>query len=123
MEFDVKNLFEEFDNNIKEVALKSREIILKQQELLQSELVKNYEKHRRTGELQANIKISKIGELQEHEGFIASVYVKDNNQRNVNKALALEYGTSKQQATPIFYPTIKQQEANLDKIAQDVFKK
>ena len=123
MEFDVKNLFEEFDSSVKDIEQKSKEIILKQQELIQKELVKSYQKHRRTGQLQENIKTSKIGELQEHEGFIASVYVKDNNQRNVNKALALEYGTSKQQATPVFYPTIKQQEANLDKIAQDVFKK
>jgi len=123
MVFDTAELFKEFDKSVQQVEANSREIIAKQQELLQSELVKNYEKHRRTGELQANIKISKIGELQEHEGFIASVYVKNNNQRNVNKALALEYGTSKQQATPVFYPTIKQQEANLNRIAQDVFKK
>ena len=123
MEIDVKNLFEEFDSSVKDIEQKSKEIILKQQELIQKELVKSYQKHRRTGQLQENIKISKIGNLQDNEGFIASVYVKDNNQRNVNKALALEYGTSKQQAMPVFYPTIKQQEANLDKIAQDVFKK
>jgi hypothetical protein len=109
-----------FDESLNDINLL---IIKEQQEYLKKNLIKNYQSHKRTGELEVGITISKIGELKDDDGKIGSVFIKDNNKDNYIKALALEFGTSKQIATPVFYKTVKDAKPELERIATEIFEK
>lgn len=80
--------------------------------------------HRKTGEMLKSIKTTKARRLRDNDGYSITVRPtgKDNRGvRNMEKMVYMEYGTSKQNATPILTPTIRESQSAVEKKMQEVF--
>lgn len=115
----VKKL-EQLESGAEEVADK---MLIAGANVLKSDLRSAAEAHKDTGAMASSIKVSKVSRKSSNE---ASISVRPTGKdskgvRNMEKAGRLEYGTSKQAATPFIQPTVESSEAEVLKTMTEVF--
>ena len=92
--------------------------------ILEENVKKRTAAHKATGALAESMKASKA--KQTKEGYSISVRPtgKDNKGvSNMEKACYLEYGTSKQTATPVISPAVRESEEAVAEKMQEVFER
>lgn len=92
--------------------------------ILQEAMRKNSEPHKDTGAMAESIKPSKPTRgSQGHEIIVRPTGKDKKGVRNMEKMIHLEYGTSKQPATPVVLPSVKEAENKVVEKMKEVFER
>lgn len=120
---------DELMDEFKKLGTNAEEIVLKMLNgaipILETHVKEELEKHRISGDLLRSIKIIKAKQAKAG-GYAASVEPSGTDRkgvRNVEKMLYLEYGTSRQPATPVLAKAIKDSEGEVLTTMQAIFDK
>lgn len=116
---DLQNQIDRISNG-KEIAPK---MLRAAQKVVEPEIKRRLQKHIRTGALidSVNMTDPKMDKNGEWKAYITFPGKDENGTANGQKAMALEYGTSKQVADPFLRPAKAAKQAEAEKAMQDIF--
>ena len=92
--------------------------------ILEQNLKARAASHQKTGDMLKSIKTTKTSRLKNNDGYSITVRPTGKDKRgvrNMEKMVYMEYGTSKQSATPVLTPAIRESRESVEKKMQEVF--
>ena len=90
--------------------------------IVQGEMVRRADAHRRTGAMSGSIKPTKPKRTGSgHSAVVRPTGRDGRGTRNMEKMMYLEYGTSHQPSTPVIAPTVAATESSVIEAMQEVF--
>ena len=93
--------------------------------IVQKALISNLGRHKRSGSLAGSIKIGKAKKIK-NGGYYGTVAPKSKDKRDVSNAeklIYMEYGTSRQSATPVIGPAVESTRDAVNRKMKEVFER